>query len=156
MINDPSINFLWRSCMIPHQPVFWWNGTLLKHWNCAILFLIFLLSWLNGMNGNNIHTWVTNISQCLNHALEFILDPSLMQAFTECVKTENTKLGLTDAALPCGWRMKGIKFKQTYFVLPSEETDRWERKRETEEAKQASITSDSVSVIRGSAEGVLA
>lgn len=51
--------------------------------------------------------------------------------------------------------MKRIKFKQTYFVLPSEETDRRERKRETEEAKQASITSDSVSVIRGSAEGVL-
>lgn len=51
--------------------------------------------------------------------------------------------------------MKRIKFKQTYFVLPSEETDRRKRKRETEEAKQASITSDRVSVIRGSAEGVL-
>lgn len=51
--------------------------------------------------------------------------------------------------------MKQIKFKQTYFVLPSEETGRRKRKRETEESKQASITSDSVSVIRGSVEGML-
>lgn len=59
---------------------------LVKWYFLLILFLMFLFFWLNGMNISTLEL----LGQGINHELELILDPSLMEAFTESLKTEST------------------------------------------------------------------